>query len=268
MVKKLYVMRTGYLGTDKNNVVACATIGTKDQPHIQNDWIRLPVMCFLIETDEGYILYDTGCHEDAMKGHWPEWLGNVYPLYQEEDEKLENQIRACGIEPEDIKTVVLSHLHMDHAGNLHQFRHADVYVPKADFIEAQVNVHRVADMNKHGAYIKSEVTVPVKEYHLIEEDMELAPGVEIINLPGHTPDLLGLVVHLPGGTIILPQDCLYLEENYTPVAKGSGIMYDNKAYFASIEKVRKLQKKYNARIFYAHDDAFYQKIKLAPEYYE
>lgn len=66
---KLYVLRTGYLETDKNNVVACSTIGTRQQPVVESKWIKLPVMAFLIETDEGYILFDTGCHADAMNGH-------------------------------------------------------------------------------------------------------------------------------------------------------------------------------------------------------
>ena len=110
--------------------------------------------------------------------------------------------------------------------------------------------------------------VSVKEYHFVDEDFELVPGVEVIRLPGHTPGLLGMVVHLESGTIILPQDCLYLQENYEPKPKGSGIMYDNIAYFRSIEKVSKLQKKYNAWIFYAHDYEFYKNIKCAPEYYE
>ena len=265
---KLYVLRTGYLETDKNNVVACSTIGTKEKPIVENKWIKLPVMAFLIETDTGYILFDTGCHEDSMKDHWPKWLQNVYPLYQKEEEKLENQIKMCGISPKDIDTVVLSHLHMDHAGNIHQFTHADVYVPKEDFIEAQISVRKVPDFDKHGAYIKKEMDVAVKEYHLVEEDFEITPGVEVIRLPGHTAGLLGLVVHLESGTVILPQDCLYLQENYEPVPKGSGIMYDNIAYFQSIEKVRKLQKKYNARIMYAHDYEFYKNIKCAPDYYE
>lgn len=265
---KLYVLRTGYLETDKNNVVACSTIGTKDTPIVKSKWIKLPVMAFLIETEQGYVLFDTGCHPEAMNGHWPKGLQNVYPLYQDEHERLENQLRLCGVSPEDIQTVVLSHLHMDHAGNIHQFAHADVYVPKEDFIEAQLAVRKTSDRNKHGAYIKSEMDVAVKEYHLVDEDFDLMPGIEIIRLPGHTAGLLGLVVHLDNRTIILPQDCLYLEENYKPVPKGSGIMFDNIAYFASIEKVRRLQKKYNADIFYAHDFEFYKNIKCAPEYYE
>lgn len=79
---KLYALNTGYLETDKNTVVACATLGTRSNPHVQNEWIKLPVMAYLIETDDGYILYDTGSNPEAMNGYWPKTMQEVYPLYQ------------------------------------------------------------------------------------------------------------------------------------------------------------------------------------------
>ncbi len=265
---KLYILNTGYLETDKNNVVACATVGTYSQPQVTNEWIKLPVMAFLIETDNGYILYDTGSNPEAMNGYWPKNLQEVYPLYQKREERLEQQLALCGVKPEDIKTVVLSHMHLDHAGNLELFPHADVYVPKADFAQAQVQVRLNTNPATHGGYIKADLDVAVGQYHLVEEDFELAPGIEILNLPGHTPGLLGMMVHLDGGTYILPQDCVYTQEIYGPPAKASGLLYDSLAFFKSIEKVRKLQKQYDAEVVFAHDMEYFKTLKTAPEHYE
>ena len=265
---KVFILNTGYLETDRNCVVACGTIGTYSNPHIQNKWIKLPVLAFLIETDEGYILYDTGSNPNAMQGYWPKNLQEVYPLYQLDEERLENQLKLCGVSPEEIKTVVLSHMHLDHAGNLHLFKHADVYVPKEDFMHAQTQVHLNPDPATHGGYVKGDMDVPIKQYHLVDEDFELAKGVEVICLPGHTPNLLGLVVHLKNQTLILPQDCIYTSEIYGPPAKLSGLLYDSIAFLKSIEKVRRLQKKYDAQIIYAHDEDFFKTLKLAPEYYD
>lgn len=265
---RLYILNTGYLETDKNNVVACSSIGTYSHPHITNEWIKLPVMAFLIETSQGYILYDTGSHPDAMKGYWPKNLQEVYPLYQKDEERLEKQLALCGVRPQDVTTIVISHMHLDHAGNLGLFPHADVYVPKADFYQAQVQVRLNQDPVTHGGYIKADLDVAVKQYHMVDEDFELAPGVEIINLPGHTPGLLGLVVHLSSGTYILPQDCVYTEEIYGPPAKAAGLLYDSLAYFNSIEKVRNLQKKYDAKVIFAHDIDNFKTVQTAPSYYK
>ncbi len=265
---KLYILNTGYLETDKNNVVGVATVGTRSKPIVNNQWIKLPVMAFLIETSEGYILYDTGSNPDAMNGYWPTNLQEIYPLHQTKEERLENQLALCGVKPKDIKTVVISHMHLDHAGGLYLFQHADVYVPMEDFKVGQAMVHLNPDPATHGGYVKADLDVPIRQYHMVEEDFELAPGVDVINLPGHTPDLLGLVLHLKGGTIILPQDCVYSAEIYGPPAKASGLLYDSISFFKSIEKVRRLQKKYHAKVIYAHDEAFFKTLKLAPEYYE
>ncbi len=265
---KIYILDTGYLETDKNNVIAGATMGTRSNPHVQNEWIKLPVMSVLIEHEEGKILYDLGSNPEAMNGYWPEHLQEIYPLYQTTAQRLENQLALCGTKPEEISKVIISHMHLDHAGNLDLFKHADVYVPKADFMHAQTLVRMNSSSLTHGGYIKSDLDVAVKQYHVVEEDIELVKGIELINLPGHTPGLLGLVIHLEKeGTLIFPQDCVYSSEIYGPPAKASGLLYDSVAFFRSIQKVRDLEKKYDAKVFFAHDYEFFQTIKKAPDFY-
>ncbi len=263
---KFYILNTGYLETDKNNVVACSTIGTYSNPKVENKWIKLPVMSFLIESEDGWILYDTGSHPDAMKGYWPKNLQEIYPLYQKEEERLENQLALVGVKPEDIKKVVISHMHLDHAGGLHLFPHADIYVPKEDFEMAQVQVHKNPNPLTHGGYVKADCEVEAN-YILVDKDTEIAKGVTLLSLPGHTPNLLGILLEADENTYILPQDCIYTEEIYGPPAKASGLLYDSLSYFKSIEKVRELQKKYNAKVIFAHDYEFFKTLKLAPEFY-
>jgi hypothetical protein len=45
-------------------------------------------------------------------------------------------------------------------------------------------------------------------------------------------------------------------------------MYDNLAFFNSIEKIRDYEKKYNAKIMFSHDMEFFKTLKLAPSFYE
>ena len=265
---KFYILNMGYMRTDKNNLVGCATVGTYDNPHVDNAWIKSPAMAFVIDTGKELILYDTGSHPDAMKGHWPKHLQQTYPMYQKEEERLENQLALIGLKPENINTVILSHMHLDHAGGIYLFPHADVYVPKQDFMTAQTTVHLSSDSSTHGGYVKGDLDVIVKQYHLVENDFEIVPGVEVINLPGHTPGLLGLLIHLDGGSYILPQDSVYTSEIYGPPARMSGLLYDSLSFFKSIEKVRKLEKNYNAKVIFAHDENFVETLKFAPDYYE
>lgn len=266
---KVYILDNGFLECDQNWMVAMSVLGTRDTPNPRINWIKIPVFAVLIDHPDGKILYDTGCHPEAMKGYWPAGLQAVFPYYYDERQTLVNQLALADTKPEDINTVVLSHMHLDHAGNLNLFPHADVYVHKKDFEFGQTLVHISPSPQDHGAYIKADMEVPVKRFHLVEKDQELAKGVTMIMLPGHTPGVIGLAVDLEhDGSLIFPQDAIYTRANYGPPAKASGIVYDSLAFFESIEKVRELAKQRDARVIFSHDLEFFQTLKLAPEYYD
>lgn len=255
---RLYVLDNGYLSTPKSAMIT----GGGDE------MVKMPINLFLLDTKQGWVLLDTGCHPDSMHGHWREDLVQEWPYFCTEDQRLENQLALCGITPADVKTVVISHFHLDHTGNLHLFPHADIYVPKDEFLFALYRVHASSDPVAHGGYIKADIEVPVRQYHLIEEDTPLMPGVELISLPGHSPGLLGMLVHLNTETVLLPQDCVYSAEIYGPPVKPCGSTHDDAEYYRSIEKLRALAEKYHARVIFGHDEEQFQTLKHAPEYYE
>ena len=62
---------------------------------------------------------------------------------------------------------------------------------------------------------------------MVNNDFTLEENIDVISLPGHTPGILGLMVHLKNeGTFIFPMDAVYTEQNYGPPSKMSGIVYD------------------------------------------
>jgi N-acyl homoserine lactone hydrolase len=265
---KVYVLDNGWLECDANWMVEFSSLATLHNKECMHKWIKIPVYSVLIDHPEGKIIYDLGCPPNAMKGYWPNGLTNAFPYYYKENQLLIKQLELTGTKPEDINTVILSHMHLDHAGNLNLFNHANVYVHRKDFEYGQTLVHSSQNPAEHGAYIKADLEVPVKQFHLVENDFTLVSGVDIITLPGHTPGLLGILVHLEqDGTLIFPQDAVYTRENYGPPAKASGIMYDNRAFASSVEKVRSYANKYNGQVMFSHDMDFFKGMKHAPNYY-
>ncbi|MGW8321465.1 MAG: MBL fold metallo-hydrolase, partial [Thermodesulfobacteriota bacterium] len=79
-----------------------------------------PIYAF--DTEEGWVLYDTGWPPDAIPMLVE--LG-MDPKIGDENCVVE-QLKKIGVVPSDIKKIILSHLHVDHAGGLQFFPEAQV----------------------------------------------------------------------------------------------------------------------------------------------
>jgi N-acyl homoserine lactone hydrolase len=265
---RLYILDTGWLEGDSNWIVAMSVCGTLEDKTPPVKWIKIPSYCVLIESSGEKILYDTGCHPEAMRGYWPPGLRSIFPYYYNSNQLMVKQLELASTSPQEIKTVVLSHLHLDHAGNAHLFRHADVYVHKKDYDYGKQLVESSPNPNDHGAYVKADLEIPVDKLRFVDADFRLTSNIELLSLPGHTPGVLGLMVHLEEeGTLIFPSDALYTQENYGPPTKMSGIVYDSVAFRDSVEKIRALQSEYGAKVMFSHDMPLFKTMKLAPKFY-
>jgi len=103
-----------------------------------SDW--LPIYVWVIEHDEGLIVVDTG--ETARvhdRGYHPRW----HPFYRRAvhfsvhpEEELGAQLRALGIGLRDVRQVVLTHLHTDHAGGLRHVTGSRIWVSQGELESA------------------------------------------------------------------------------------------------------------------------------------
>jgi N-acyl homoserine lactone hydrolase len=251
---KVYILDNGWLECDSNWMVAMSVVGTKQNPHPRALWIKIPVYAVLIEHPDGKFLYDTGCSPTV-----PNDEQAVFPYYHGENQTLVKQLSLAHTRPEEIKAVILSHMHFDHAGNINLFKHAEVYVHKSEIEHASTS----------GVSVPLDRELLAKRCHLVENDREFARGVKLITLPGHSYGVLGLMVETKNdGTLIFPSDAVYTRANYGPPAKLSGIVYDSLSFFESMEKVRRLAKEHNAKVMFPHDMEFFKTLKIAPRCYE
>lgn len=101
----------------------------------------LPILTWVIEHPEGRFVVDTGERAAASDidsymaadpaNRW--FFKRNLPMFVNPAEELATQLRGLGLDPEDRQTVVLTHLHGDHAGGLGCFPNAEFLVARAEY---------------------------------------------------------------------------------------------------------------------------------------
>lgn len=223
--------------------------------------ITIPIEAFLIEHESGLILFDTACDPEGMAGRWPEMF-RTFPYLPGEGGTLPERLASLGVAPMDVKTVVASHLHLDHAGCLRDFRNAKIYVNSTEFSRTL----RVFFRNEGlGAHVPSDIEgwldAELQWQPLTPDIAEfpLAPGITILNFgPGHSWGMLGLLAELPrSGPFLLVSDAAYTDGSFGPPPIMPGYLEDSEGYLATLERIRRIAAERGARIVCGHDlDSF------------
>lgn len=219
--------------------------------------VREPIMAYLLETDRGWVLIDTGCDIELLRD--PDRADRAFkgrpPVVTPEQELLA-QLARLPVAPADIGMVVITHLHGDHAGGLCAFRHAPVYIQRAEY-EAR----------------KDDPTVPARgcfgeiDWKLLDGDVELLPGLRLLSTPGHTHGHMSVLVDLPhSGPIVLGIDAGDLVENFEyDIAPGGHVDLDQA--LASLRRLKSVALRAGGRLFPGHDLEFWGRMRTLPECY-
>ncbi|MBY3226745.1 MBL fold metallo-hydrolase [Rhizobium laguerreae] len=136
--------------------------------------------------------------------------------------RLFDNLAAIGLDAGDIDTIVVSHTHPDHVGNLSTsegkkaFPNATVYAPRADWDFFVRNNPDLSHMpvprdfrDRFAAAIKRSVEPIAKDIELYEAGAEIVPGLTTIAAPGHTPGMATFLVHSGNDQLLLTADLAY-----------------------------------------------------------
>jgi len=250
-------------------MIAGANIGTVKNPNPKTEWIDIPIQAYLIEHEEGYILFDTGC-DPNWEIAWPPFIAEQSPYYVREDQYILNRLQQLGVSPEQIKYVVISHLHVDHAGNLSHFKNAEVFVNENEFEQTLKGYATRKDLDVHvPSDIKNFIEAGLNWNLLGSEvkEYELVKGVTLLNLgSGHSFGMVSMRVDLENsGRFLIVADAIYLEENVFPEVKVPGILYDSLGYKRTAKYLVQYAAKNNCRILFGHDIKQFRSLIKAPD---
>lgn len=267
---KLYVLSMGYIENDVALNLLLHNQATVDDKNKPAQWHRVPSISLLISHPKlGWVLVDTGSHKEAMNGYWPESARRKTPLIRNDEDMLDARLAQLGLKPADIDLLILTHLHLDHAGSLNLFcgtrAGSRVIVHELELKQALYDTF-VGEGEFENGYLRPDFAgLPGIAFDPVDGDVSLADDLELLWLPGHTPGTLGVMVHLENsGTVIYTSDAVNWELNFGPPIHLSAVFYDTAAMKKSIRRLHWLKRRYNARLIFGHDMKQFRELRLSP----
>lgn len=127
-----------------------------------------------------------------------------------------NGLGRIGVDPADIETVITTHLHWDHSGNLAAFPDARLHVQRLEVAHAcgpamaTAFLRRPYDVDQTMQYLRALYGGRVT-FH--DGDDELLPGISIHHVGGHTPGMQVVRVATRRGHVVLASDAIHYYEN-------------------------------------------------------
>lgn len=183
--------------------------------------LRLPVCAIVVQGPGGWLLLETGIGpalRDPARG------GLIYrdglPELPGDGDPLVDELAACGLVTADIAGVAVSHLHVDHSGGLRHFADGrPVWVQRRELDFA------FTEAAHEQAYVRSDYDDPCLAWTVLDGDATLAPGVDAVFTPGHTPGHMSYRVRMrDSGTWLFAVDAIDLQEGIdtaTPIGSSA-----------------------------------------------
>jgi N-acyl homoserine lactone hydrolase len=190
--------------------------------------VEIPIGAFLLEhPSAGKLLIDTGFHPSVAvdpKQNLGRLNARAFRPTMQPSDAVPAQLRARGIEPREIATVLMTHLHADHASGISEFPGATFLVSQEEWDEATT----VARPATHG-YVRRQFDHAF-DYRTI--DFGADPGIDsfatfgravdvfgdgsvrLVFTPGHTLGHMSVVLRLSGRDALIAADAIYSRHTF------------------------------------------------------
>jgi N-acyl homoserine lactone hydrolase len=180
----------------------------------------------------------------------------------ENGEDVTQQLASIGLKPDDIDTVISTHYDIDHAGRHAAFTKAQYVVQPVHHLDAATNPRFAAN--------RPQWDQPMERIRLVDGDTQLLPGLELIETSGHVPGHQSVLVRLPKtGAVLLTVDAVAFSKDFTRDVQDDGSNLDAEAIRASTIKLLDLvEGEQIGLVIFGHDQAQWETLKKAPEFYE
>src|SRR5688572_12394217 len=167
--------------------------------------MRMDYFVWLVRNAERTIVVDTGFSAGVAARRGRQFLRSAA-----------QGLELLGVRGAAVRDVVITHMHNDHAGTLPDFPGATFHLQDSemahvtgrrmrhDFLQRPYEVDDVANMVR---------LVFDRRVAFHDGDEEIAPGVSLHHIGGHTPGLQSVRVHTQRGWVVLASDAAHYYEH-------------------------------------------------------
>lgn len=239
-------------------------------------WPALPVPAFLVEhPTAGPLLVDTGFHPSVLDGLRAN-MGRAGPLLYDvrttREQLIPAQLEARGIAATDVRTVVMTHLHIDHASGVEAFPAATFVVDRREWAAAGAgggwrNGYHSRQFDHAFDWRSLDYDDPsIDSFATFGQTFDLFGdgSVRLLSTPGHTAGHQSVLLRLAGREALLIGDAAFtwatLRDDATPF-----LLHDEHRFRRSLGEIAHyLRQTPGALAIPGHDAAAWS--ELAPVY--
>lgn len=245
----------------------------------------------VVRATDGITLIDTGFGvDDVSEPSRLGWVRFGLGIKLRREQTARAQLEAQGIEPSRVRDIVLSHLDLDHAGGIHDFRDATLHASRREveaattrkgwgeklryrprqFEPIQVGSAQ-SEVDRWKLYPCHEGDAPVAEspatedwfgFHSVPIDTTSLPegALRFVSLPGHTRGHCGVAMRQRDRWLLYVGDSYYSQSELDPASDSIALRWfrrsidvDPRAARATLERLRELRQNEDVRMIGSHD---------------
>jgi N-acyl homoserine lactone hydrolase len=258
---KMSAMNVGPLSCDKNLLVAFAP-----------GHVEVPTTSAVFEHPQhGVVLWDTGINEavadpDRADDYWGANVRAAFgPHAFTRQHAVDAQLDKLGIKPKDVRYVIYSHLHLDHAGGMSYFPDA-VHVVQRD----EIRYALWPDPWTRPVYCQKDFK-DIRNLNIFEVEGDLDffddGSLRLVKTPGHTPGQQVLIADLPNkGRICLAADTGHQRDGFENMVP---MPWDWSTNAMTMTRMRMKQlERSGVPLFFCHDADDFAKLPSGGKYWD